>query len=72
MTIAIVNCAAKIFEATRVDPAEYCEELAEEGSDYCEGHDPENEPEYEPEDSYDDQDYWIERDAENDAYEDWI
>ena len=36
-------CEAEIFPATRIDPAEYCENEAEEGRDYCAEHfDPED------------------------------
>ncbi len=31
-------CEAQIFAATRIDPAEYCDEEAREGSDYCDLH----------------------------------
>jgi hypothetical protein len=31
-------CEAEIFAATRIDPAEYCEEEAEPGSEFCTGH----------------------------------
>ena len=43
MTENIRYCEAEIFAATRIDPAEYCENEAEEGRDYCEFHaDPED------------------------------
>jgi hypothetical protein len=50
VTTEIRYCAAVVIRETRVDPAEYCEEEAEEGSDYCAKHDPDNEREYEPDD----------------------
>ena len=31
-------CEAEIFRATWTDPAEYCENEAEEGRDYCSQH----------------------------------
>lgn len=36
-------CEAVLFPATRVDPAEYCENEAEDGRDYCAEH---HEPDY--------------------------
>lgn len=43
MTENIRYCEAEVFPATRIDPAEYCENEAEEGRDYCEFHaDPED------------------------------
>jgi len=50
-------CAATIFRASQYDPAEYCGEPAEVGSDYCGRHntDPEDDPrlEYNVEDEWD-------------------
>jgi hypothetical protein len=43
--VSVRYCNAVVIRETRVDPAELCEEEAEEGSDYCARHDPENEPE---------------------------
>lgn len=43
MSDTVRYCEAEIFAATRIDPAEYCENEAEEGRDYCEFHaDPED------------------------------
>jgi hypothetical protein len=50
MSDEIRYCSAVVIRETRQDPAEYCEEEAEEGSDYCAKHDPDDRPEYEPDD----------------------
>jgi len=42
-------CEAVVIRETRTDPAEYCEEEAQEGSDFCVRHDPEEAPERDPE-----------------------
>jgi hypothetical protein len=43
-------CAAIVIRETRQDPAEYCENEAEEGLEYCANH-AEQDDEYEPDDS---------------------
>lgn len=58
-------CEAVVFAGNRYEPAEYCENEVDADGDLCASHG-------DFEDGYDDQDYWIERDAENDAYDDWI
>lgn len=36
------GCVYVAWAATRIDPAEYCQMKAEDGSEYCAEHDPDN------------------------------
>jgi hypothetical protein len=50
-------CEAILYRQTRINPAEYCDNAAEDGSDYCTDHwqgDQPYEPEYDPTDMWSD------------------